>query len=92
MHHFCISKINNTEIDNAQHFDIAMPMYNLIEYSDNYLKTCRSLWQYCKEISALNDNGAVVDFDETNNTDSIKFKTKITGQTDDGNNGTMLEE
>ena len=35
----CISKINDTEIDNAQDFDIVMPMYNLIEYSDNYSKT-----------------------------------------------------
>ena len=30
-----------------------MPMYNLIEYSDNYLKTPGSLWQYCKEIPAV---------------------------------------
>ena len=34
----CISKINNTQIDNAQYIDIVMPMYNLIEYSDNYSK------------------------------------------------------
>ena len=32
----CISRINNTEIDNAQDIDIVMPMCNLIEYSDNY--------------------------------------------------------
>ena len=32
----CISKINNTQIDNAQYIDIVMPMYNLIEHSDNY--------------------------------------------------------
>ena len=32
----CISRINNTDIDNAHDFDIVMPMYNLIEYSDNY--------------------------------------------------------
>ena len=32
----CISKINNTQIDNAEYIDIVMPMYNLIEYSDNY--------------------------------------------------------
>ena len=31
----CISKINNTQIDNAEYIDIVMPMYNLIEYSDN---------------------------------------------------------
>ena len=34
----CISKINNTDIDNAKYIDIVMPMYNLIEYSDNYSK------------------------------------------------------
>ena len=42
----CISRINNTDIDNAQDIDIVMPMYNLIEYSDNYSKTFGSLWQY----------------------------------------------
>ena len=42
----CISKINNTQVDNAKDIDIVMPMYNLIEYSDNYSKTSGSLWQY----------------------------------------------
>ena len=31
----CINKINNTQIDNAEYIDIVMPIYNLIEYSDN---------------------------------------------------------
>ena len=35
----CISEMNNTQIDNANDIDIVMPMYNLIEYSDNYPKT-----------------------------------------------------
>ena len=39
----CISEIN-TQIDNAKDIDIIMPMYNLIEYSDNYAKTSGSLW------------------------------------------------
>ena len=39
----CISKINNTQIDNVEYIDIVMPMYNLIEYSDSYLKTSGSL-------------------------------------------------
>ena len=61
-----------------------MPMYNLIEYSDNYAKTTGSLWQYCKDIPARN-NGAIVIFAENNLTDSFNFKVKITGQTkDDG--------
>ena len=37
----CISEINNTQIDNAKDIDIAMPMYNLIEYSDNYCENNR---------------------------------------------------
>ena len=41
----CKSEINNTEIDNAKDIDIIMPMYNLIEYSDNYYsKTSGCLW------------------------------------------------
>ena len=62
-----------------------MLMYNLIEFSDNYSKTSGSLWQYCKDILAVNNNGDIVDFNGANATDSFNFKTKITGQT--GNNG-----
>ena len=80
----CISEINNTQIDNAEDIDIVMPMYNLIEYSDNYAKTTGSLWQYCKDIPARN-NDAIVIFAENNLTDSFNFKVKFTGQTgDDG--------
>ena len=35
----CISIRNNTQIDNAKELDVVMPMYNLIEYSENYSKT-----------------------------------------------------
>ena len=60
-----------------------MPMYNLIEYSDTYSKTFGSLWQYCKDIPAVNNNGNIVDFNGANATDSFNSKAKITGQTDD---------
>ena len=39
----CISKINAIKIDNAEDFDVVMPMYNLLEYSKNYRKTTCSL-------------------------------------------------
>ena len=39
---------NNTDIDNAKDIDIVMPMYNFIEYSDNYAKKSGSLYQYYK--------------------------------------------
>ena len=72
----CISRINNTDIDTAQDIDIVMPMYNLIEYSDNYWKTSGSLWQYYKD--EPNDNLA--------DSESFKSKVKITGSTPAGGN------
>ena len=61
----CKSEINNAEIDNAKDIDIVMPMYNLIEYSDDYSETSGSFLQYYRDES--NDNL----------TDSESFKTKI---------------
>ena len=75
------SKTNNTQIDNTEDIDIIMPIYNLIEYSDNYSGTSGSLWQYCKDITAANNAFNIVDFTAANTTDSFKFKIKITGQT-----------
>ena len=40
----CISKINNTLIDNAKDLDFVMPMYNLIEYSKKHSKTSGTSW------------------------------------------------
>ena len=55
------------------------------EYRNNYSKISGSLWQYCKDIPTVNNNGDIVDFNGANATDSFNFKTKITGQTN--NNG-----
>ena len=66
----CISRINNTDIDNAQDIDIVMPMYNLVEYSNNYSKTSGSLWQYYKE----NRNNNIIE------SESFKSKIKVTGK------------
>ena len=77
----CISRINNTDIDNAQDRDIVIPMYNLIEYSDNYAKTSGSVWQYYKDDP--NDNIA--------NSKSFKFKVKITEKTPVAGNSKDVE-
>ena len=82
----CISEVNNTNEDDAKDIYIVMPMYNLIEYSDDYSKTSGSLWQYCKDIPAIDDNNAIVNLNNNNLTDSFNFKVKMTGQT--GDNGT----
>ena len=46
---YCIWKINNTLIDNAEDLDIVMPMHNLLEYSKNYRKTTGSSWNYYRD-------------------------------------------
>ena len=61
-----------------------MSMHNLIEYSDNYSKTSGSLWQYCKDIPAVDNNNAIVNFSENNLTDSFNFKVKMIKITGDG--------
>ena len=69
----CISEIKNTQVDNAKDIDIVKPMYDLIEYSDNY---SRSLWQYCRDVPALNNNDDIVEFNGANATDSFNLKEK----------------
>ena len=76
----CISEINNIQIDNDKDIDVVMPIYNLIEYGDNYSKTSRSLWQCYRDQAALN-NGVIANFPDNNA--SLKFKQKITGETGD---------
>ena len=58
----CISEINNTQIDNAKDINVVMPMYNLIEYNDNYSKTSRSLQQYYRDEPALTDADTLDNF------------------------------
>ena len=67
----CISRIYNTQIDNAEDIDIVILMFNLIEYSDNYSKTSRRLCQYCKDIPDVDNNGAIVNFNAAKATDSF---------------------
>ena len=64
---------NNTQIDNVEYIDIVMPIYNLIEYSGNYSKTSGSLWQYCKDIPAVTNDGNIVIFNGANTTASLQF-------------------
>ena len=50
-----------------------MPMYNLLEYSENYSMTSESLWNYYRdEIDGVDDNAS--------DDKSFKYKTKIEGK------------
>ena len=85
-----MSEISNTQIDNAKDFDVVMPMYNLIEYNDNYSETSGILWQYCRDEPAVNDDFAIVNIVTNNTTSLFKTKKKTTGETD--NDGTKSVE
>ena len=77
----CISERNNTQIDNVKDIDVVMPMYNLIEHSNNYSKTSGSLWQYYRDQPALTDAGAIKNlYADDNKSALFKFKQKITGK------------
>ena len=58
-------------------------MYNLIEYSDDYSKTSGILFQCCRDVPAVDHNGAVTDLTEANATNTFNLKEKVTGQTGD---------
>ena len=53
----CITHINDEHVDNADNLDIIMPMYNLIEYSDNYSDTSGSLQQFKRDESPVTNTG-----------------------------------
>ena len=71
----CKTVLNDAFIDEANHIYIAMPMYNLIEYSDNYSDTSGSLWQFKRD--KVPANNAVL---AINNSQSFKYKAALVGK------------
>ena len=63
----CTTKINDVFVDEANHLYIAMPMYNLIEYSDNYSDTSGSLWQFKIDKVPANDADLAIDNSQSSN-------------------------
>ena len=62
---------NKTQVNNAKDLGIVIPMYNLIEYNDNYSETPDSLWQYCRD---KQDNNII-------NSELFKLKPRLTSNT-----------
>ena len=86
----CISKINNKFIDNAEDLDIAMPMYYLLEYSDNYSMTSGSFWNYYRDevndsTDENDDNNNMINNNKIITSKSFEYKTKIIGSTSNNN-------
>ena len=72
----CTTKINDVFVDEANHIYIAMSMYNLIEYSDNYSDTSGSLPQFKRDEYPDNDAELTI-----NNSRSFKYKAALLGKT-----------
>ena len=86
----CISKINNTFIDNVEDLDTVMPMYNLLEYSGDYSMTWGRLWNYFRDeindsVNENNDAGNYRMNNKTMTSKSFAYRTKIIGRTPNDN-------
>ena len=72
----CNLEINDEHVDTAENLDIVMPMYNLIEYSDNYQDSSATLYQYKRDEPP--EANAIADLtDDTSS--SFKCKIKLLG-------------
>ena len=77
----CISKINDKLVENAEDLDIAMPIYNLLEYSKNYEKASGSLFNYYRDEPkepTIGDGNNAINI-SIRNSESFDYKTKIVG-------------
>ena len=71
-----LNHINNEHVDNADNLDIIMPIYNLIEYSDNYSDTSGSLWQIKRDERRVKNTGNSENI-STANSRSLKYKSSF---------------
>ena len=72
----CNLEINDEHVDTAENLDIVMPMYNLIEYADNYQDSSATLYQYKRDEPA--EDNAVADL-TADNSSSSKYKINLLG-------------
>ena len=87
----CVTHINDEHAKTAENLDVIMPMYNLIEYSDNYLDPSGSLYQFKRDESPMNDAGNPLDVSLENST-TFKYKANHLGKAADADgNGISLK-
>ena len=78
----CTTHINDEHVETAKNLDIIMPMYNLIEYSDNYADSSGTLYQFKRDESPTNDDGNPNNV-ALDNSASFEYKASILVKTDD---------
>ena len=85
----CISKINSTLVDNAEDLNIIMPMYNVLEYNQNYSMTSGSFWNYYRDEINYDANENVnnrINNSKIITSKSLEYKTKLVGSTPNNDN------
>ena len=82
----CITHVKDEHINSADNLDIIMPMYNLIEYSDNYWDTSGSLWQFKRDESPVTKPGNSGNVSTANST-PFKYKSSFFKPLEAADNG-----
>ena len=80
----CVTDINDEHVETAENLDIIMPMYNLLEYSDNCANSSGSLWQFKRNKQNMIGAGNPADV-TTNNSSSFKYKSSLLKDLDSRN-------
>ena len=87
----CVTHINEEHVETAENLDIIMPIYNLIEYADNYADSSGTLYQFKRDESPMNDAGNTLNV-ASDNSISFKYKASLSGKaTDADGNDRSLE-
>ena len=86
----CVTYISDKHGETAENLDIIIPMYNLIEYSDNYADSSGSLYQFKRDESPMNNAGNPNNVALGNST-SFKYKASLLGKADDEANDRSLK-
>ena len=85
----CVTHINDEHVETAENLDITIPMYNLIEYSDNYVDSYGSLYQFKRDESPMNDAGNPNNV-ALDNLTSFKYKASYLGKATDADGNDRL--
>ena len=71
-----MTQIKDVFINEQNHINVAMPMYNLVDYSDNYSETSGGLWQFKRDEVPNNNDDLTID-----NSQSFKYEATLLEKT-----------
>ena len=71
-----VKHLNDEHVETAENLDLIMNLYNLIEYSENYEQSSRSLWQYQRDVQNITAARNIGNFN-TNDSSSFKYKSSL---------------